>query len=47
MVETPAREQETPRQSHSSGSYLETDMGNVERCCRNGGESFVHEDSSL
>ena len=47
MVEIPAREQWTPRQSHSSGSYLEMDMGEAERFCRNGEEFFVHEDSQL
>ncbi len=38
---SPAREQRTPRQSHSSGSYLETGMGGVERFHRNGEEPFV------
>ena len=34
----PARDQETPSQSHSSGSYLETGMGLTERLDRNGWE---------
>jgi hypothetical protein len=45
MVAKPAREQRTPRQSHSSGSYPETGMGRAERFYRDGGEFFVHEDS--
>ncbi len=40
MVANPARDQRTPRQSHSSGSYLETGMGGAERSHRDGGESF-------
>ena len=45
MVAKPAREQRTPRQSHSSGSYWETDMGRAERSYRDGGELFVREGS--
>ncbi len=45
MVAKPAREQRTPRQSHSSWSYQETGMGGAERSHRDGGEFFVHEDS--
>jgi len=45
MAAKPAREQRTPRQSHSSGSYLETATGRAERFYRDGGEPFVHEDS--
>lgn len=41
MVAKPAREQRTPRQSHSSGSYRETGMGRAERSYRDGGEFFV------
>ena len=41
MVANPARDQRTPRQSHSSGSYLETGMGRAERSYRNGEEPFV------
>jgi len=41
MVKKPAREQMTPRQSHSSGSYPETGMGGAERPHRDGGEFFV------
>lgn len=41
MAENPAREQRTPRQSHSSGSYGETCMGEAERFRRDGEEPFV------
>lgn len=41
MVSKPAREQKALRQSHSSGSYLETGMGLVERLNRDGGEPFA------
>jgi len=40
MVTKPARDQRTPRQSHSSGSYRETGMGGAERFHRDGGELF-------
>ena len=40
MVVKPARDQRTPSQSHSSGSYLETGMGLTERLNRNGWEPF-------
>lgn len=40
MVVKPARDQRTPSQSHSSGSYLETGMGLAERLDRNGWEPF-------
>ena len=41
MAVKPARDQRTPRQSHSSGSYRETGMGGAERFHRDGGELFV------
>jgi len=41
MVEIPAREQRTPNQSHSSGSYGETCMGLAERLNRDGWEPFA------
>lgn len=41
MIEKPARDQRTPRQSHSSGSYRETGMGMVERSYRDGEEPFA------
>ena len=40
MVAKPARDQKTPGQSHSSGSYPETDMGSAERSDRDGQEPF-------
>jgi len=40
MVANPARDQKTPSQSHSSGSYGETCMGVAERLHRNGWEPF-------
>ena len=40
MVAKPARDQRTPSQSHSSGSYRETGMGMAERLYRNGWEPF-------
>ena len=40
MVANPARDQRTPSQSHSSGSYPETGMGSAERLDRNGWEPF-------
>ena len=43
MVENPARDQRTPRQSHSSGSYLETGMGRAERFYRDGEEPFDYQ----
>ena len=40
MVQNPARDQRTPRQSRSSGSRRETDVGGAERFHRNGEEPF-------
>ena len=40
MVAKPARDQKTPSQSHSSGSYWETDMGKAERFYRDGWKPF-------
>jgi len=40
MVAKPARDQKTPSQSHSSGSYWETDMCVAERLHSNGWEPF-------
>lgn len=39
-LQIPARDQRTPSQSHSSGSYGETCMGMAERLYRNGWEPF-------
>jgi hypothetical protein len=46
MVANPARDQKTPSQSHSSGSYRETCMGRVERFYRDGWESFENKTPS-
>jgi len=40
MTAKPARDQRTPGQSHSSGSYRETGMGGAERSHRDGQEPF-------
>jgi hypothetical protein len=46
MAANPARDQRTPGQSHSSGSYPERGMGSAERSDRDGQEPFGKKDSA-